>query len=169
MLRRVDLVGTDVSEELSASFIRLTRIGVLGKKLAVNVVLFAASVGCKLELALFLVHRFLSPWWRRRHVSPKRRYLQEPHGVTSQKTPFFIVYSWLQFSGWVLSSLSLTAMMSLSSENVAMVLFSVACTLLIQSRYKMGPNTLPCGTQALVNFSSEYESSCLTRTCRLVK
>jgi hypothetical protein len=23
--------------------------------------------------------------------SPKRRFLQEPHGVTSQKTPFFIV------------------------------------------------------------------------------
>jgi hypothetical protein len=38
---------------------------------------------------LFLVHRFLSPWWRRRQVPPKRRFLQEPHGVTSQKTPFF--------------------------------------------------------------------------------
>jgi hypothetical protein len=41
--------------------------------------------------ALFLVHRFLSPWWRRRWVPPKRRFLQESHGVTSQKTPFFIV------------------------------------------------------------------------------
>jgi hypothetical protein len=30
MLRRVDLVRTDVSEELSASFIRVTRIGELG-------------------------------------------------------------------------------------------------------------------------------------------
>jgi hypothetical protein len=38
---------------------------------------------------LFLVHRFLSPWWRRRQVLPKRRFLQEPHGVTTQKTPFF--------------------------------------------------------------------------------
>jgi hypothetical protein len=37
----------------------------------------------------FLVHRFLSPWWRRRQVPPKRRFLQEPHGVTTQKTPFF--------------------------------------------------------------------------------
>jgi hypothetical protein len=36
---------------------------------------------------LFLVHRFLSPWWRRRQVPPKRRFLQEPHGVTTQKTP----------------------------------------------------------------------------------
>jgi hypothetical protein len=35
MLRRVDLVRTDVSEELSASFIRVTRIGELGTTLAV--------------------------------------------------------------------------------------------------------------------------------------
>jgi hypothetical protein len=35
MLRRVALVGTDVSEELSASFIRVTRIGELGTTLAV--------------------------------------------------------------------------------------------------------------------------------------
>jgi uncharacterized repeat protein (TIGR01451 family) len=26
-----------------------------------------------------------------RHVPPKRRFLQEPHGVTSQKTAFFII------------------------------------------------------------------------------
>jgi hypothetical protein len=32
----------------------------------------------------------LSPWWRRCQVPPKRRFLQEPHRVTSQKTPFFI-------------------------------------------------------------------------------
>jgi hypothetical protein len=36
MLRRVALVRTDVSEELSASFIRVTRIGKLGKTLAVT-------------------------------------------------------------------------------------------------------------------------------------
>jgi hypothetical protein len=36
MLRRVALVRTDVSEELSASFIRLTRIGELGTMLAVT-------------------------------------------------------------------------------------------------------------------------------------
>jgi hypothetical protein len=36
MLRRVALVRTDVSEELSASFIRVTRIGELGKTLAVT-------------------------------------------------------------------------------------------------------------------------------------
>jgi hypothetical protein len=36
MLRRVALVRTDVSEEPSASFIRVTRIGELGTTLAVN-------------------------------------------------------------------------------------------------------------------------------------
>jgi hypothetical protein len=36
MLRRVALVRTDVSEELSASFIRVTRIGELGATLAVT-------------------------------------------------------------------------------------------------------------------------------------
>jgi hypothetical protein len=35
MLSRVALVGADVSEELSASFIRVTRIGELGTALAV--------------------------------------------------------------------------------------------------------------------------------------
>jgi hypothetical protein len=36
MLRRVTLVRTDVAEELSASFIRVTRIDELGTTLAVN-------------------------------------------------------------------------------------------------------------------------------------
>jgi hypothetical protein len=36
MLRRAALVRTDVSEELSASFIRVTRICVLGTTLAVT-------------------------------------------------------------------------------------------------------------------------------------
>jgi hypothetical protein len=36
MLRRVALVRTDVSEELSASFIRVTRIGELGTTLPVT-------------------------------------------------------------------------------------------------------------------------------------
>jgi hypothetical protein len=36
ILRRVALVRTDVSEELSASFIRVTRVGELGTTLAVT-------------------------------------------------------------------------------------------------------------------------------------
>jgi hypothetical protein len=36
MLRSVDLVRTDVSEELSSSFVRVTRIGELGTTLAVT-------------------------------------------------------------------------------------------------------------------------------------
>jgi hypothetical protein len=55
MLRRVALVRTDVSEERSASFIRMTHLVALLKE------------------AL---------------IPPKRRFLQEPQGVISQKTPF---------------------------------------------------------------------------------
>jgi hypothetical protein len=77
MLHRVALVRTVVSEELSASFIRVTRIVELGTTLAVS--------------SNRRTHRFLPPWWRRRYVPPKRLLLQEPHGVTSKKTPFFIV------------------------------------------------------------------------------
>jgi hypothetical protein len=36
MLRRVDLVRSNLSEELSASLIRVTRIGELGSTLAVT-------------------------------------------------------------------------------------------------------------------------------------
>jgi hypothetical protein len=43
MLRRVALIRTDVSEELSASFIRVTRIAELGTTLALTS--FAAYVG----------------------------------------------------------------------------------------------------------------------------
>jgi hypothetical protein len=74
MLRRVALVRTYVSEELSTSFIRVTRIGELGTTLTVT-----------------SNRRTLRRNTRRCYIPSKRRFLQEPHGVTSQKTPSFIV------------------------------------------------------------------------------
>jgi hypothetical protein len=68
MVRYVALVRTDVSEERSASVIMVTRIGELGTTLAVT-----------------------SNRRTLRYVPPKRRFLQEPDGVSSQKTAFFIV------------------------------------------------------------------------------
>jgi hypothetical protein len=44
MLRRVALVRTYVSEELIASFMRLTRIGELGKTLAVSSVFLSSQI-----------------------------------------------------------------------------------------------------------------------------
>jgi hypothetical protein len=61
------LVTTDVSEELSAFIIRVTKIGELGTTQA------ATSNRRKL--------RRNAKW-----------FLQEPHGVKTQKTPFFIVW-----------------------------------------------------------------------------
>jgi hypothetical protein len=47
MLHRVAPVRTDVSQELSAYFIRVTRIGELGTTLAVtSIISMAAYVGC---------------------------------------------------------------------------------------------------------------------------
>jgi hypothetical protein len=59
MLRRVALVTTDVSEEFSASFIRVTRIGEIGTTLAVTNVrrkLFLRSVRQLLVTASGVVH-----------------------------------------------------------------------------------------------------------------
>jgi hypothetical protein len=61
MLRRVSLVRTDVSEELSAFFIRVTRIGELGTTLAVTNNRRTLRINTMLQIVLFLVHRFLSP------------------------------------------------------------------------------------------------------------
>jgi hypothetical protein len=94
MLSRVALVRTYVSEECSATIIRVTRIGELGTTLAVTSNRLTLRRNTFLHfvlLTLFLARRFLSPWWWRRYVPPKRRFLQGPHSVTSQKTVFFIV------------------------------------------------------------------------------
>jgi hypothetical protein len=55
MLRSVALVRTDISEELNASFIRVTRLGELGTMLAVT------SNRRTLRRNTFLVHQFFSP------------------------------------------------------------------------------------------------------------
>jgi hypothetical protein len=67
MLRRDALVRTGISEELSAAFIRVTRIGELGTTLAVTsnrsklfTKYFAAGFGYLLLLTLFLVQPFFS-------------------------------------------------------------------------------------------------------------
>jgi hypothetical protein len=95
MLRPVALV-IDVSEELSASFIRVTGIGELGTTLAVtsnrrtlrrNTKQFLRSVrrllvtGSVVPSSPILVTLFQG--------GAKFRVLQEPHGVTSQKTSLF--------------------------------------------------------------------------------
>jgi hypothetical protein len=76
----VALVRTDVSEEPGASFIRVTKIGELGTTQAATSSRRTLRRNTKV---------FLRSVRRRRQAPPKRRFLQEPHGVTSQKTPFF--------------------------------------------------------------------------------
>jgi hypothetical protein len=64
MLRRVALVRTDVSEELRASTIRVTRIGELGRTLTLT------SNDARCEVILHRLSRFI----------------QESHGVTSHSS-----------------------------------------------------------------------------------
>jgi hypothetical protein len=70
MLRRVALVRTDVSEQHSASIIRVTRIGEVETTLTVT--------SNKRTLLTFLIYRFLTPWWWRRYVPTKRRFIKDP-------------------------------------------------------------------------------------------
>jgi hypothetical protein len=113
---------THVSEERSSSTIRVTRIGEVGT-LAVtsnrrmprrntmweqkrsHIVFFTVCVSYYLLLTLFLVHRFLSPWWWRWYIRPKHQFLQEPHGITSEKMLFFM--RWLDHGEkfWLKSNL----------------------------------------------------------------
>jgi hypothetical protein len=99
LLRHVTLVRTGDSEEGIASIIRVTRIGELGTTLAVT------SNRCKLRTFLSSVLQLLvtvnvvptSPilvrfmMGKRRYVPPKHLFLQDPHGITSQKTEFLIL------------------------------------------------------------------------------
>jgi hypothetical protein len=85
MLCSVALVRTDVSEELSASFIKVTRIGEVGTTLDVTrEVVFICSV------RRLLVTASVAPSSPILIALMKEALLQEPHGVTSQKTPLFI-------------------------------------------------------------------------------
>jgi hypothetical protein len=68
MLRRVALVRTDVSEELGASFIRVTRIGELGTTLAVKNDVFWDVTPC----GSCMNRRFGGPW-RLFHQGDKNR------------------------------------------------------------------------------------------------
>jgi hypothetical protein len=87
MIRRVALVRTEVSEEISASVIRGTRVVEIWTTIAVTsnrrTLLVSVSFVPSAQILVTLMKEVLS--------FPKLRFLQEPHGVTSQKTPFFIV------------------------------------------------------------------------------
>jgi hypothetical protein len=98
MLRHVAVVRTDVSEERKSSIIRVTIISLLGTKLVTESRRVEISIrvkvyfSCYLLLTLFLAHWFFPPWWWSRYVLLKLLFLLKLHGVTSQKTAFFICY-----------------------------------------------------------------------------
>jgi hypothetical protein len=80
--RCVDLALTDVSEERNAFIFRV------GKSASEE----PARVSvCSHLFTLVPRSRIFVPWRWRQYVPPKRRFTQDLHGATSQKTTFFIV------------------------------------------------------------------------------
>jgi hypothetical protein len=49
-----------------------------------------------LLVTLFLARRFVPPCWWMQCLPPKRRFSQEPRGITSQKTPVFVFSGCIQ-------------------------------------------------------------------------
>jgi hypothetical protein len=86
MLRHVPPVRTDVSKELSASIIRVTRFNELGTMLAITSNRHTRRIG-ELGTLVLVVTSHADDG----DVPQERQFLQGPHGVTSQKTAFFIV------------------------------------------------------------------------------
>jgi hypothetical protein len=89
MLHCVALVRTDVSEELSSSFISVTSIGELETTLAVTA--NRRSVRRWLVTANVPSSPILVTLMKEALSSSETSFLQEPHCVTSKKTPFFTV------------------------------------------------------------------------------
>jgi hypothetical protein len=78
MWRLVDFVWTNVSEERLASTFRVEKSA-------------SEEPVCNHLLTLVPTSMIFLPWKWRRYVPPKRRFTQNLHGATSQKTTFFIL------------------------------------------------------------------------------
>jgi hypothetical protein len=83
------LLRTDVSEERSASIIRVKRISELRRAIAITN--NWSTQGS--TLTFFLVRWFLSVWWWERYVPMNIQFLQEPRGATFQEKVFILVES----------------------------------------------------------------------------
>jgi hypothetical protein len=97
MLRRVDIVWTDVSEEYIFSIFWVEKspseesAWAGGCRLNTSWMFSTCGSVCSHLPTLVPRSRIFLPWKWRRYVPPKRRFTQDLHGATSQKTVFFIV------------------------------------------------------------------------------
>jgi hypothetical protein len=90
MLRRIALVRTDVSEELSACFIRVTRIGELGT-LAATLVFLRSVRRLLVRVSVVPSSSILGTLTKEALRSSETSVLTRATHVTSKKTPFFEV------------------------------------------------------------------------------
>jgi hypothetical protein len=99
MLRLVAPVRTDVSEELIALIIRVTRISELRAYVASHCLRWRMPISVMLRCVAHVrtddsKERIASIMLVTANVSPKRLFLQEPHSITSQNAAFFIAITW---------------------------------------------------------------------------
>jgi hypothetical protein len=123
MLCRVALVRTDVSEELSTSFIRVTRIGELGTTLAVTNnrralqkntkwaflcsvrrLLVTASVVPSSQILVTLMEEVLSSSETSVHIQTTRRYIPEDDNIHNYRPVSLESYNVLNYSDFVFYS-----------------------------------------------------------------
>jgi hypothetical protein len=100
MLHRVDLVRTDVSEELNASFIRVTRIGELGTTLTVTSDRRTLRRNTKFTDSVTLIKEALSSSERSVLTRATRRNIQEDTILHSH--PRENLKSYIPLTGWTL-------------------------------------------------------------------
>jgi hypothetical protein len=100
MLRRVAVVRTDVPEELSASFIRVTRIGELGTTLAVRRLLVTPSIVSSSPILVLLMMEALSSLETSVHIGATRRNIAEDNILHSHCRRNLRSYTAL--TGWTL-------------------------------------------------------------------
>jgi hypothetical protein len=94
MLRQMALATTDVSEKRIVFITSMTRIGELGTMSPVisnNTIVILRSVLLLLVTVNVPSTAILVTLMMDATYFPKRWFLQDPHGVTSQNTAFFIV------------------------------------------------------------------------------
>jgi hypothetical protein len=92
MWSHVVLVWTDVSEEHIASIFRVEKSEARNQREQV-------AADCTQLLTLVPRSQIFLPWRWRRYIHPKRRFTQDLHGATSQKTAFFRHVHAYGFSG----------------------------------------------------------------------
>jgi hypothetical protein len=126
----------------------------------------------KLRTTLAVSSWFFPPRWWRWYIPPKYRYLQEPHGIISQKTAYFVVTAMktsnlntVSCTVWKLQRSGPLCFISFWSSSLVMVYLIWCCvTYIVESCltdsfhicHNVHPSTLSLNTPCLCSFLWNY-------------